>query len=131
MAREQIAMTRREVLDFLSRQPWVMLGTLDPDGSPWGDIAPSTLEGETLYVAVGRDTRSHRNLGRDPRACCAADQFPSYYEIKGVTAHGRLRPVDDTELAHRLSGGQADVAVYALGIDDVASFDFTKIQRRY
>lgn len=127
--RERIAMTPAEILRFLADQCWMVLATLDADGSPWGDTVPCLLAGETLYFAVRRGGRTHANLERDPRACCAQDRFPSYYEIQGVTLHGRARAATDAPAASRLAapGG----AVYCLGLDDVFSFDFAKIRDKH
>ncbi len=71
------------------------------------------------------------NLSRDPRMCCASDEYPTYYEIKGATAHGRARPVDDPALRDRLGWSDAGLAVFSVDLDDVLSFDFSKIQKKY
>jgi nitroimidazol reductase NimA-like FMN-containing flavoprotein (pyridoxamine 5'-phosphate oxidase superfamily) len=122
MPREAIAMTRDELLAFLGAQRWAALGTLDPDGTPVGEIVPIVLDGERLRFAVAHGSRAHENLARDPRVCCAADEFPSYYEIRGAVAHGRAEP-------HGEPGGEW--VEYAIALDDVRSFDFRKIARKY
>jgi hypothetical protein len=123
MPREAIAMTRPELLDFLAAQRWVALGTLDADGTPAGDLVPAVLDGERLRFAVARGSRADENIARDPRVCCAADEFPSYYEIRGAVAHGRAEPH-----AGRLGPEWAE---YTIGLDDVRSFDFRKIRNKY
>jgi hypothetical protein len=139
--RESIAMSREEWLPFLAAQPWMVLGTLDPDGGPWARIVPAALEGEALCFAVPPNSRDARNLERDPRACCASDQFPSYYEIRGATVHGSARRITDPAALARLSPrldarelpgwpAGAGLAIWSLPLDDVFSFDFGKIQRR-
>ena len=124
MPHEAIEMTRAEMLAFFGAQRWVALATLDPDGTPVGDVVPVLLDDERLCFAVPRGSRAHDNVARDPRVCCASDEFPSYYEIRGATAHGRaeVRPGD------RLG---PDWVEYVLALDDVASFDFRKIRRPY
>jgi Pyridoxamine 5'-phosphate oxidase len=122
MPREAIEMTRAELLDFVGAQRWMVLGTLDDDGTPAGDLVPVRLVGERLRFAVPRGSRAERNVARDARVCCAADEFPSYYEIRGVVVHGRAEPSTADDLG-------ADWAEYALALDDVASFDFRKIRR--
>ena len=136
-------MTAEEITRFLASQRWVVLGTLDPDGSPWADLAACTLDGERLFFSVCRETRSHANLERDPRACCAIDHFPSYYEIQGVTVHGRSQREEDAatlaRLYPRLSKPGVPVAderversdLFSLALDDVFSFDFGRIQNRF
>jgi hypothetical protein len=123
MPREPIAMTRAEVLAFVGAQRWMALGTLDPDGTPAGDLVPVRVVDETLRFAVPRGSRADDNIRRDARVCCAADEFPSYQEIRGVVAHGRAEPSRDGE------GLGGDWVEWALPLDDVASFDFRKIRR--
>jgi hypothetical protein len=141
MARESIAMPREEWLDFLAAQRWMVLGTLEPDGGPWARLAPAALEAETLYFAVPLDSRDQRNLERDPRTCCASDQFPSYYEIRGATVHGRAQRIEEpaalARLAPRLDASGlpgwpegAELAIWSLPLDDVFSFDFGRIRNR-
>ena len=126
MAREAIAMTRAELLAFLGAQRWVALGTLDPDGTPVGDVVPAVLDGERLRFAVPCGSRADDNIRRDPRVCCAADEFPSYYEIRGAVAHGRAEPHAAAE--NRLGPTWTE---YAIALDDVTSFDFRKVRNKY
>ena len=143
MARERIAMPQDEAVALLADQRWVVLATLDTDGSPWADLAACALEGDALYFRVCRGTRSHGNVERDPRVCCSIDVFPSYYEIRGASLHGAARRVDDaslrTNLGERLAHPGVPVAddtgdrsdLYALPLDDVFSFDFGRIKSQY
>jgi len=124
MPREAIAMTRDELLAFLGTQHWVALGTLDPDGTPVGDLAPTVLDGERLCFAVPRGSRADDNIRRDPRVCCAADEFPSYYEIRGAVAHGRA----EAHTSERLGPAWSE---WAIPLDDVTSFDFRKVRNKY
>ena len=52
MPREPIAMSTEEVAAFIGPKPWIVLGTLDEDGSPWGDLAASLIDGERIVFAV-------------------------------------------------------------------------------
>ena len=135
MPRESIAMSNEELSAFISAKPWVVVGTLDEDGSPWGDVAASLIEGGRLIFAVPAGTRAAANIERDPRVVCMNDQYPTYYEIKGVTIHGRAQRLDDPAIAARLPSDPidrdaADRTVYAVPLDDVTSFDFTKIKAK-
>ena len=141
MPRESIAMALEESVDFLKTQRWVALGTLEPDGAPWSDAAAFALEGCTLYFKVPVGSRSRANIQRDDRVCCATDQWPSYYEIKGVTAHGRARRVTGGEASRAEAalagvpdpvepGASMEMALYAIPLDDLVAFDFAKIKRK-
>ncbi len=135
MPRESIAMSNEELSAFIGAKPWVVVGTLDEDGSPWGDVFASLIEGGRLIFAVPNGTRAASNIERDPRVVCMNDQYPTYYEIKGVTIHGHAERLGDPALAARLPSdpidrNAADRAVYAVPLDDVTSFDFTKIKAK-
>jgi len=132
-------MSHAEVLDFLRDERWMVLATLDAGGGPFGDIVPGLLDDEAFYFRVGRGTRSHANIARDDRVSCSSDRFPSYYEIKGVTLHGRAREVIDPAVAARIAPrlsesmpeAEAGEPLYTLALDDVSSFDFAKIRNKY
>lgn len=123
MARESIAMTPDELRTFFGAQRWIALATLDPDGTPVADIAPVRLDGDHLCVAVARDSQTHDNIRRNPSVACAADEFPSYYEIRGAIAHGQAE--------ERTINAAADWLEYAIPLTDVTSFDFKKIRNKY
>jgi hypothetical protein len=137
MSREASAMSNAELRDFLGAVEWVALGVLDDAGRPVADVAPAVVSGDRLLFAVAPGSAVAAHLARDPRCCCAADVFPSYYEIKGATVHGvakRVEPDPSVAMAlaarakaHGLPAGLA----YALPLlDDAFGFDFDKLARR-
>jgi hypothetical protein len=141
MPRESISMSVEEWRGFLASQRWFVLGTLEPDGSPSARLVPGALDAGALYFAVPEASREQRNLSRDSRACCANDEFPSYYEIRGATVHGRARlladPAQCARIAARLDPSAlpgwpsgAELAIWWLPLDDVFSFDFGRIRNR-
>ena len=149
MPRESIAMTYEAVLAVLKEERWAALGTVDQVAGVWPDIVPMTLEGERVYFRVAVGSRSQANIERDDRVCCAVDRYPTYYEIKGITAHGHAKPVGD-DAAERVSqaldgagypiGAAMDTVdaaadknglIYSIGLDDLTSFDFTKIVKKF
>jgi len=125
MARESIAMTPEEIRALLAETHWIVLGTLGPGGEPVGHLARCVLAGERLCFAVPRGSEAQRQIERDPRVCAATDRYPTYYEIRGVTLHGRAEPVETPPAL----AGQG--ATYALALDDALSFDFAKIVAKY
>src|SRR5262249_25811001 len=106
--------TGDEIAAFLGARRSVVLGTLRPDGHPDAAIVPARYADGVLSLSVGDDVREA--IGADDRVCCAAEMCPSYYEIKGVSAHGRATVTGD---------GSVRVPV-----DEVTSFDFAKIRER-
>jgi nitroimidazol reductase NimA-like FMN-containing flavoprotein (pyridoxamine 5'-phosphate oxidase superfamily) len=125
VARESISMTPQEIRALLAETRWVVLGTLGERGEPVGSLVRCALVGDRLCFAVARDSETERQIERDPRVCAATDRYPSYYEIRGVTLHGRAERVEPPP---GLAGAGA---TWALGLDDALSFDFSKIQMKY
>jgi nitroimidazol reductase NimA-like FMN-containing flavoprotein (pyridoxamine 5'-phosphate oxidase superfamily) len=125
VARESISMTPDEIRALLAETRWVVLGTLGPGGEPVGSLAPCALAGDRLCFAVARGSEVERRIERDPRICAATDRYPTYYEIRGVTLHGRAERVEPPPA---LTGAGA---TWAIPLDDALSFDFSKIQAKY
>ncbi len=138
MPRESITMTLDDATAFLQGRTWVALATLEPDGSPWADIVPSLLQQDRLFFKLPTGSRSHANIQRDQNVCCANDQYPTYYEIKGVVIHGKAERIDEDDIPlglrdrpdplQKVAGPEG--ACYAVPVADVVSFDFSKIVRR-
>jgi nitroimidazol reductase NimA-like FMN-containing flavoprotein (pyridoxamine 5'-phosphate oxidase superfamily) len=122
--RESISMTPQEIRGLLAETRWVVLATLGEGGEPEGHLAPCALVGDRLCFAVARGSELERRLQRDPRVCAATDRYPSYYEIRGVSLHGRAERVESPPA---LAGAGA---TYSLPLDDALSFDFSKIQAK-
>ena len=147
MAREtRVAMNPAEVRDFLGHKDVLILATLDKDDVPVGDVARFILDGDALVFALPRNGRTHRNLQRDNRIACCAEQNPGYFEIAAVSVHGRAREVTESEQVARLAvaldacgapvpagrtalKGETVILCVPLG-EDVVSFDFAKIADR-
>jgi pyridoxamine 5'-phosphate oxidase-like protein len=134
--REGIAMSPEEIRTFLVAMEWVVLGVLDVEGAPLADVVPALVDGDEMFFAVASDSPTSMHLERDPRCCCSADVFPSYYEIKGATVHGRATRVTPTaaivaalQTRARSHDLPAD-AVYAIPLlVDAFGFDFSRMAR--
>ena len=140
-----IVMSSDELTHFASAEKRCVIGTLDAMGAPWGDVVACAFYDGRLYFRVPAATRTLRNIQHDDRVCCAIESNPEgsdYYTIKGATFHGRAQPAD-AAAASRLEealGQQPDPvtgatagegAIFSVGVDDVVSFDFAKIKRRF
>ena len=141
-----IKMTIDELLSFVGAQVRCIVGTLDAEGGPWGDAAACVLYDGALYFRVPRNSRSCANILRDNRVCCAVEDHPTgddYYTIKGAVLHGRAAPLAEPAMAQQVvvalenlpdpvtGTRMADGAIFSIGLEDVASFDFAKIKRRF
>jgi nitroimidazol reductase NimA-like FMN-containing flavoprotein (pyridoxamine 5'-phosphate oxidase superfamily) len=138
MPRETIEMPTEECAAFLAEQPWVVLATLEPDGSPWADVVPSAVHEGRLYLRVPTGSRSERNIRRDARICCTQDENSSYFEIRGVIAHGAAEQTAHDEMPAALTArpdplhpeARSNGDAYSIDLADVVSFDFSRIVRR-
>jgi nitroimidazol reductase NimA-like FMN-containing flavoprotein (pyridoxamine 5'-phosphate oxidase superfamily) len=137
MARESTAMSDAEIRAFLQTVEWVALGVLDAQGAPAAGVAPAVVSGDRLVFAVPADSPLAAALTRDPRCCASADVYPTYFEIRGATVHGRAeRLASDPSLQAALEDrarrhGIATGPAYALPLlEDAFGFDFGKITRR-
>ncbi len=115
--RPDISMSPGEIAAFLATQTRVIVAALDGN-APVGTVAGARLSGAEVEITLRDDDPVQALLASDDRVCVIAEQFPAYYEIKGVTAHGRARFVDD-----------AARTTFRVGLDDVTSFDFAKLPR--
>jgi hypothetical protein len=116
--RPNIRMSADEIVTFLATQSRVVVVALDGD-VPVGTIASAQYEGDDWRVSLRAGDPVADLLAADNRVCVIAEQFPAYYDIKGVVAHGRA-PM------HETADGRA---TFAVPLDDVTSFDFGKLPR--
>ena len=132
-----ITLTSQEVVDFVSGQTQCIVATLDPDGSPWGDVAACAYREGRLYFRLAEGSRARRNLEADPRVCCTLEaQGADYYANISAMVHGTATPFDGPfaeldALADPVAGTPTAGAVFGVDLEQVVSFDFAKIQRRF
>jgi len=111
-------MNAAEITEFLATQSRVVVVAVDGT-APVGTVASATLDGETWRVTLRAGDPIADLIARDGRVCVCIDQFPEYYKIKGVAAHGRAS--DQSHVDGRLT--------FSIPLDDVTSFDFGKLPR--
>jgi hypothetical protein len=114
--RPDISMTPHEIAAFLAGQTRVIVVALD-QGAPIGTIAGARFVDNMLEVRLRDGDRVRELLDADARVCVIAEQFPTYYEIKGVVIHGTAR------------FSSAKDRTFWLPLDDITSFDFGKLPR--
>lgn len=132
-------MTHDEVVDFVSGQTHCFVATLDPDGSPWGDVAACRYRDGRLWFRLAAGSRSLRNVEADPRVCCTLEeQGPDYYRNVSAMVHGEAIPLSDSAwlveldaLTDPVAGTRIAGSVFSVDLEQVVSFDFAKIQRRF
>ena len=116
--RPDISMSTEEIAAFLATQTRAVVVALDGT-APVGTVADLALADGKLSVTLPAADPVTALLARDDRVCVIAEQFPAYYEIKGVSAHGRAALLDSDDGRVR----------FTVGLDDTTSFDFGKVPR--
>jgi PPOX class probable F420-dependent enzyme len=95
--RALIKMSPDEVVAFLAERRPMTLCSINHDGSihavaMWYGF----LEGEVAFETKAKSQKV-RNLRRDPRMTCMAEDGDSYEELRGVELVGRAEIVEDSE----------------------------------
>jgi nitroimidazol reductase NimA-like FMN-containing flavoprotein (pyridoxamine 5'-phosphate oxidase superfamily) len=125
MSREgDLSMTEHEVRELIATEGHLVLGTLQGDGPPTAAVTPCEVDDGGVTFALPLDSQSAQNLRRDARACAVIENAEhDFYRMRCATVHGSatLVAVDsENQLAH-----------FQLPLDDVVSFDFSRIRRRH
>jgi len=116
-------MRPEEVAAFLAGQTRAVVVALDDEGRPRGAVGRLVDRGggspqEAVGFVLQGDDPVVALLACDPRACCVAEHFPSYYGIQGVMLHGHAHPVEPADRAD---------AEFELSVERVVSYDFGKL----
>jgi len=117
--RPDISMSRDEMAAFLATQSRAVVVALDGT-APVGTVADVVFGDGELSVTLHAGDPVADLLRRDDRVCVMTEQFPTYYEIKGVSAHGHAAFLESDDGRVR----------FTLGLDDTTSFDFGKVPRQ-
>jgi nitroimidazol reductase NimA-like FMN-containing flavoprotein (pyridoxamine 5'-phosphate oxidase superfamily) len=134
-----INLTPDEVVAFISGQTHCFVATLDPDGSPWSDVASCLYRDGRLWFRLAAGSRSLRNVEADPRVCCTLEaEGPNYYDNISAMVHGEASPLGHGAGLAEFDALPDPVAeepivgpVFSVDLQYVVSFDFGKIQRRF
>lgn len=139
----RIAMTDEELAEFLASDNRLVLATAAPDGGTWGDVVAYIASGDRVHFTVPDGSVSARNIAADNRVCCVVESLPtngSYYDIKGAMMHGAAQPTPaDDPVLEKLAAIEDPIThrpgergqCFSIGLEDMASFVFAKIQYRY
>lgn len=117
--RPDISMPRDEAERFLAAQDHLVLVANAAHGAgPLATPARSRFEDGTVRVTLPADDPVVAALATDARACCVAEQFPSYYAIKAVVVHGT---------ATRVEADRPGEAAFAVALERLTTFDFGRL----
>lgn len=122
MAHEtDLAMPLEEISSLINSEGCLVLGSICPDGIPAAEIVPGHVDNDLLEFVLPVDSTSYRNIQEDNRVCAVVENAQrEFYRMRSVTIHGRA------DL--RTSQPDREQARYTLPLDDIVSFDFSKIK---
>jgi PPOX class probable F420-dependent enzyme len=89
--------------ELLDRSTFVVLSTLNPDGSPQSSVVWAMREGDEIVFSTILGRRKTKNMARDPRiSICAYDPADPYryFEARGPV---RMTQEGGQELINRLA----------------------------
>ncbi|MEU6370473.1 PPOX class F420-dependent oxidoreductase [Streptomyces sp. NPDC046931] len=88
---------------LLDRPVFVVLGTIQPDGSPQLSPVWVKRDGDHLLVSTTVDRRKKKNLDRDPRVSVVVQDPDSPYEYAEIRGTAELSTEGARELIDELS----------------------------
>jgi nitroimidazol reductase NimA-like FMN-containing flavoprotein (pyridoxamine 5'-phosphate oxidase superfamily) len=100
--RQYVAMSRREVWQFLESQRRVYLGFAMDNGYPHVTPIWFVIVGERVYMRA-QDYKVKVGLAAKGKACVVIDDGDKYRELRGAVMWGRSRLISDERLIAKLT----------------------------
>jgi nitroimidazol reductase NimA-like FMN-containing flavoprotein (pyridoxamine 5'-phosphate oxidase superfamily) len=100
--RQYVAMSRKEVWQFLGSQLRVYLGFTMEDGYPHVTPIWFVIAGERVYMRA-QDYKVKVGLAARGKACVVIDEGDKYRELRGVVMWGRSRIISERRLVGRIA----------------------------
>ena len=92
---------KRAIADFLETQTLGVLGTIDPEGKPFGSVVGYTFSPDLtrVFFATSRMTRKYRNLQQHPDVMMvvhsATNQALDFQQATALTIQGRVCSLEE------------------------------------
>jgi len=100
--RQYVAMSRKEVWQFLESQRRVYLGFVMDNGYPHVTPIWFVIVGERVYMRA-QDYKVKVGLAAKGKACVVIDDGDKYRELRGAVMWGRSRLISEKRLIARLT----------------------------
>jgi len=100
--RQYVAMSRKEVWQFLESQRRVYLGFAMDDGYPHVTPIWFVVVGERIYMRA-QDYKVKVGLAAKGKACVVIDDGEKYRELRGAVMWGRSRVITEKHLKAKLT----------------------------
>jgi len=125
-------MSPQEIENFLDNARTLIFVSLKKDGAPVAHALWFSRVDDHLYVNIRSDSLKWKNVQRDARVCCLAEDGETYFKLRGVMVQGRATPVEDEdELAREQAARDAKASRIGSGMEELPSwFQESRDQRR-
>lgn len=99
--RQYVAMTEKEVWDFLESSKKIFVSYTMPDGTPHISPVWFCVIGKRIYFRT-QDYKMKGRLADSSKVCLSIDAGDRYRELKGVVIWGRSKLISDKELERKV-----------------------------
>jgi len=125
--RDAVRMTEDEIVEFLASSEKVQVATIGPDGSPHLTTLYYFVKDGKVAFWTYASSQKIKNLQRDPRITLLIESGDDYFELRGVTIHGKAELVTEEDEIRKI--GTAVAAVMAKGVD-LGDFGREQVERQ-
>jgi PPOX class probable F420-dependent enzyme len=125
--RAAVRMSDDEIAEFLASSEKVQVATIGPDGSPHLTTLFYVVQDGKVAFWTYASSQKVKNLERDPRITLLIEDGDDYFELRGVTIHGKAELVTDEDGIRAI--GTAVAAVMAKGVD-LGDFGRQQVERQ-
>jgi PPOX class probable F420-dependent enzyme len=125
--RSAVRMTDDEIAEFIASTDKVQVATIGPDGAPHLSTLFYVVQDGKVAFWTYASSQKIKNLQRDPRITLLIEDGEDYFELRGVTVHGKAELVTEQDEIRKI--GTAVAAVMAKGID-LGDFGRQQVERQ-
>ena len=107
--RDAVRMSEGEIAEFLASKDKVQVATIGPDGAPHLTTLFYYVQDGKVAFWTYSSSQKIKNLQRDPRVTLLIEDGDDYFELRGITIHGKAELVTDEEGIREIGTAVADV----------------------
>lgn len=116
--RAAVRMTDEEIAAFLAASEKVQVATIGPDGAPHlTTLFYVVREGKVAFWTYA-SSQKIKNLQRDPRITLLVEAGEDYFELRGVTIHGKAELVTEEDGIRAIGTAVADAMARGADLGD-------------
>lgn len=100
--RDLVAMTEKEMWDFIATQKSIQVCTLNKDGTPHLTVMWFAIKDKTIILETFSKSQKIMNLRRNPNMAVLLEDGAEYNELRGVSINCKAELLDDYTQVHAL-----------------------------